>query len=160
MGQTLSARVLRASPSLPPCVASSCGRGGSAGEVFTADTVAAVSLRAGLSQWQPLLLPLPPAEPSPRACPPRDCRGQRQDALLQPQVPSALLLLLLLPVGGSPRDLPRLDGAVMEEEERRGGIVYSLLSVLYQHCFNEAHTCASLVGSPYQVYHNIPWNPL
>lgn len=76
-------------------------------------------------------MPLPPAEPSPRACPRRDCRGQRQDALLQPQVPSALLLLLLLPVGGSPRDLPSLDGAVMEEEERRGGIVYSLLSVLF-----------------------------
>ena len=34
-------------------------------------------------------------------------------------------------MGGSPRDLPRLDGAVMEEEERRGGIVYSLLSVLF-----------------------------
>ena len=112
-GQILSARVFRASPSLPPGTAAPCGSGGSAGEVFTADTVAAISLGAGLSRWQPLLLPLPPAEPSPRACPSRDFRGQRQDALLQPRVPSALLLLsLLLPVGGSPRDLPSLDGAL------------------------------------------------
>lgn len=112
LDQILSARVFRASPSLPPCTASPCGSGGSAGVVFTADTVAAVSLGAGLSQWQPPLLPLPPGEPSPRPCPPRDCRGRRQDGLLQPRLPSALLLSLLLPVGGFPRDLPSLDGAL------------------------------------------------
>lgn len=132
LGQILSARVFRASPSLPPCTASPCGSGGSAGEVFTADTVAAISLGAGLSRWQPLLLPLPPAEPSPRACPSRDFRGQRQDALLQPRVPSALLLLsLLLPVGGSPRDLPSLDGALWWRRRSVEGALFIPFSVFY-----------------------------
>ena len=94
----------------PPLV----GMVGSAGVVFTANTVAAISLGAELSQWQPPLLPLPPGEPSPPSCPPSDSVvGRGRVACSSPQVPSALLLLAsLLSVGGSPRDLPSLDGAL------------------------------------------------